>query len=170
MARYRLLFKESVAKDFHPISQKYGRQILNKIEALADDPCPIGCEKLTDQERYRIRCGSSRIIYEVRDDARIVLGVKVAHRRDASAIDHRAAAILLRSHDVPIHKRPPLDTPASCGEENGDSPPANRFGVCPDYMNSVTDDVGDKPRLYEKSRLSSRRTCLLYTSPSPRDS
>ena len=83
MARYRLLFKESVAKDFRPISQKYVRQILNTIEALTDDPRPIGCEKLTDQERYRIRCGSYRIIYEVQDDARIVLVVKVAHRRDA---------------------------------------------------------------------------------------
>jgi len=83
MARYRLLFKESVAKDFRPISQKYVRQILNTIEALTDDPRPIGCEKLTDQERYRIRCGSYRIIYEVQDDAHVVPVVKVAHRRDA---------------------------------------------------------------------------------------
>jgi len=83
MARYRLLFKKSVAKDFRPISQKYVRQILNTIEVLTDDPHAIGYEKLTDQERYRIRCGSYRIIYEVQDDARIVLVVKVAHRRDA---------------------------------------------------------------------------------------
>jgi len=46
-----------------------------------------------------------------------------------------------------------------------DSPPANQFRVCPDYMNSVTDNVGDKPRLHGKSRLSSCHTlCAMLSS------
>ena len=82
MARYRLLFKKSVAKDLRSIPKKDVRRILERIEMLADNPRPDECEKLTDQERYRIRQGSYRIIYGVQDDACVVVVVKDGHRRD----------------------------------------------------------------------------------------
>jgi len=80
MARYRLLFKKSVAKDLRAIPKKDVQRILKRIEALADDPRPKGCEKLTDQERYRIRQGSYRAVYEIRDDVLVIIVVKVVHR------------------------------------------------------------------------------------------
>jgi len=82
MARYRLLFKKSIAKDLRAIPKKDVQRILKRIETLADDPRPDECEKLTDQERYRIRQGPYRILYEVQDDVRAVVVVKVGHRKD----------------------------------------------------------------------------------------
>ena len=83
MARYRLLFKRSVAKDLRAIPKKDVQRILKRIKALADAPRPNGCEKLTDQERYRIRQGSYRVIYEVKDDVLIIIVVKLVHRSEA---------------------------------------------------------------------------------------
>ena len=52
------------------------------IDALADDPRPPGCEKLSGREGYRIRVGEWRAIYRVDDQQRRVEVVRVAHRRD----------------------------------------------------------------------------------------
>ena len=82
MARYRLLFKKSIARDLRAIPKKDVRRILKRIETLAVNSRPNGCEKLTDQERYRVRQGSYRIIYEVQDDACVVVVVKVGWRGD----------------------------------------------------------------------------------------
>jgi len=45
-------------------------------------PRPPGCEKLTGQERYRIRQGNYRIIYSIQDLELTIWVVKVGHRRD----------------------------------------------------------------------------------------
>ena len=82
MARYRLLFKKSVAKDLRAIPKKDVQRILKRIEALPDDPSPDGCEKLTEQERYRVRQGLYRVVYEIKDDMLVVTVVKVAHRSE----------------------------------------------------------------------------------------
>ena len=82
MARYRLLFKKSIARDLRAIPKKDVRRILKRIETLAVSPRPNGCEKLTDQERYRVRQGPYRIIYEVQDDACVVVVVKIGRRGD----------------------------------------------------------------------------------------
>jgi mRNA interferase RelE/StbE len=78
-----LRFKRSIAKDLRGISKKDIRRILKRIEILAEDPRPGGCEKLTDQERYRIRQGQYRILYEIQDDVLPVVVVKVAKRSEA---------------------------------------------------------------------------------------
>jgi len=83
MERYRLLFKKSVAKDLRVIPKEAVLRILKRIRALADAPRPHGCEKLTDQERYRIRQGSYRILYEIQDEVLAVVVVKVAKRSEA---------------------------------------------------------------------------------------
>jgi mRNA interferase RelE/StbE len=82
MARYKLLFKTSVTKDFRHIPIQDVATILRRIEALADDPRPNGCEKLSGLERYRVRQGSYRIIYEIIDNQLVVTVVKIGHRRE----------------------------------------------------------------------------------------
>jgi mRNA interferase RelE/StbE len=82
MASYELVFKRSVAKDLRELPKADVRRILQRIRSLADDPRPSGCEKLSGQERYRIRQGVYRIVYEIDDHVLIVLVVKVGHRRD----------------------------------------------------------------------------------------
>jgi mRNA interferase RelE/StbE len=46
------------------------------------DPRPPGSEKLSGQERYRIRQGLYRIIYEINDDVLMVVVVKAGHRKE----------------------------------------------------------------------------------------
>jgi mRNA interferase RelE/StbE len=82
MAAYKLLFKESVQKDFHGIPKKDLRKILSRIKILGGDPRPPGCEKLTGQDRYRMRQGRYRVLYSVEDEERTVTIVKVGHRKD----------------------------------------------------------------------------------------
>lgn len=81
MANYRLIFRKSVSKDLRPIPKRDVARILKRIEALAEDPRPEGCEKLSGQERFRVRQGVYRIIYEIKDKDLIVTVVKVGHRR-----------------------------------------------------------------------------------------
>ncbi len=82
MAVYKLFFKKSVQKDFDSIPKKDLRRILNRIAVFAKDPRPDGCEKLTGQERYRLRQGRYRIVYSIQDDELTVWVVKVGHRKD----------------------------------------------------------------------------------------
>ncbi len=82
MASYRLLFKRSVAKELRAIPSADIRRLLARIEELVLNPRPAGCEKLSAQERYRIRQGRYRIVYEIRDAELVVLVVKLAHRKD----------------------------------------------------------------------------------------
>ena len=82
MAEYSIYFRESVEKDFRSIPQKDAIKILQRIEALASEPRPPGCEKLTGQERYRLRQGHYRILYSIQDKELTVWVVKIGHRKD----------------------------------------------------------------------------------------
>ena len=82
MARYKLVVRRSVAKDLRSLPQADVARILARIEALQDDPRPPGCEKLSGLERYRIRQGVYRILYEIADQVLTVVVVKVGHRRE----------------------------------------------------------------------------------------
>ena len=82
MGKYKLVFKKSVAKDLRDISKKDVARILKCFDALSEDPRAPGCEKLSGQERYRVRRGVYRIVYEIKDDMLTVLVGKIGHRRD----------------------------------------------------------------------------------------
>jgi mRNA interferase RelE/StbE len=81
MEKYELQFKRSVAKDLRGIPKPDVARILERISALSNEPRPPESEKLTGEDRYRIRQGVYRIIYEIADAALIVTVVKVGHRR-----------------------------------------------------------------------------------------
>ena len=83
MAKYRILIKPSAVKEIEAISQKKDRQrLVDRISRLADNPRPPGCEKLSGQDKYRIRQGRYRIVYSIEDQDVIVYVVKVGHRKD----------------------------------------------------------------------------------------
>ncbi|MFT5730920.1 MAG: mRNA interferase RelE/StbE [Desulforhopalus sp.] len=82
MAQYKVFFKKSVEKDFKSIPKKELLRILSKIESLQDNPRPVGSQKLTGQERYRLRQGKYRIVYSIQDYELTVWVVKVGHRKE----------------------------------------------------------------------------------------
>ena len=82
MASFEVIFKQSVAKDLRQLPKKDIKKILRRIEALRKEPRPAGVEKLSGQEKYRIRQGMYRILYEIRNNELIIVVVKVGHRRD----------------------------------------------------------------------------------------
>ena len=69
MARYDLRIRPSVAKDLRGIPKSDVQRILAPVEALRDDPCPPGAEKLSARDRYRVRQGAYRILYAIEDAA-----------------------------------------------------------------------------------------------------
>lgn len=82
MARYEIVFKQSVAKDLRQIPGKDVQRILKRIDSLANDPRPADMEKLSGDDKYRIRQGNYCILYTIEDSVVTVTIVKVGHRRD----------------------------------------------------------------------------------------
>ncbi|HCW50609.1 MAG TPA: type II toxin-antitoxin system mRNA interferase toxin, RelE/StbE family [Clostridiales bacterium] len=82
MASYSVRVKSSAIKELESLPPKDLARVAMRIEGLATDPRPPGCEKLSGQERYRLRQGDYRILYEVDDPRLVVTIVKVGHRRE----------------------------------------------------------------------------------------
>jgi len=83
VASYSVEIRRSAAKELDALPEKDGLRILSQIQALADDPRPPGAIKLSARERYRLRQGDYRVLYEIEDSVLRVLVVAVVHRREA---------------------------------------------------------------------------------------
>lgn len=68
MASYKIVLKKSVAKDLKAIPKEIVDRIMARIGELATDPRPDNCERLCEKDRYRLRVGQYRIVYEVAID------------------------------------------------------------------------------------------------------
>lgn len=83
MAGYSIVIKPSAVKEIESIGSKRDRQaVVSLIEALAENPSPHGCEKLSGQEKYRLRKDRYRVVYSISDQESIVFVVKVGLRKD----------------------------------------------------------------------------------------
>lgn len=83
MASYSVRIKRSALKELETVGTKADRRrIVERIRALAQDPRPIGAQKLSGRERYRLRQGRYRILYTIHDDILTVQVVRIAHRRN----------------------------------------------------------------------------------------
>lgn len=80
MAKYNLVFKQSVAKDLRSIPKADVKKILKKIDGLTIEPRGEGCIKLSTHNLYRVRQGLYRIVYEIRDKELLVSVIKISHR------------------------------------------------------------------------------------------
>jgi len=79
---YRLEVKRSAAKEIADLPKAECKRVAAKIQLLASDPRPHGCEKLSGAEKYRIRQGDYRILYEIDDSTKLVIIVKVGDRKE----------------------------------------------------------------------------------------
>ena len=80
MASYKVSFKRSVKKDLGKIEKQHLSGILKRIAALAENPRPSDCKKLSAQNVYRVRQRSYRIIYQIFDEHLVVIVVAVGSR------------------------------------------------------------------------------------------
>ncbi|MEX2270473.1 MAG: type II toxin-antitoxin system RelE/ParE family toxin [Vicinamibacterales bacterium] len=83
MASYRLLIKPSAASELDDLPLKDRKRVIAKIQRLGSDPRPAGAEKLSGQEKYRLRQGDYRVLYAIDDPGATVVVVRIAHRREA---------------------------------------------------------------------------------------
>ena len=82
MANYKIYIKPSATKELEKVPKKVLQKIVGRIKRLSINPRPFGCEKLSDEEKYRIRHGNHRIVYLIENEKLFVIVVKVGHRRD----------------------------------------------------------------------------------------
>ena len=82
MGSYKVVLRKSVSRDLDGISKKDRRRIVKAIGGLSEEPRPPQSKKLSGEEKYRLRCGVYRIVYEIQDRRLVVCVVRVRHRRD----------------------------------------------------------------------------------------
>jgi mRNA interferase RelE/StbE len=79
---YNLSLKRSAEKELRALPPKDLKRVMERLQALAIQPRPHGCEKMVGEERYRIRQGDWRVVYSVDDTLKAVTIFKIGHRRE----------------------------------------------------------------------------------------
>lgn len=80
---YRVEFTKKAANQFQSLSAQIQSRLQPKLIALATEPRPSGVVKLENADnQYRIRVGTYRIVYQIKEEVLLVLIIKVGHRRD----------------------------------------------------------------------------------------
>lgn len=81
-SEYTVEIENSAAKQLSKIEKGQRARIAVAIEALAVNPRPEGCVKLSGLNSYRVRVGDFRIAYLIEDTIRVVTVTNVGHRRE----------------------------------------------------------------------------------------
>jgi len=82
VGEYRILIKPSAVREIDALPKKERQRIARKIQSLSDEPRPQGCEKLSGEDKYRIRQDYYRIVYLISDQELTLIVVKVGYRRE----------------------------------------------------------------------------------------
>lgn len=82
MASYKLLITRSASKELEDVPGKDRNRIIAKIRGLETNPRPSGVEKLSGDDKYRLRQGDYRILYEILDRQLVVTIVRIGNRRE----------------------------------------------------------------------------------------
>ena len=82
-ARYSIQLTPAAQRQLKKLNPQARRVVATCIDGLATDPRPHGFRKLEGADSfYRMRAGSYRVIYQVRDDVLQVLVVCLGDRKD----------------------------------------------------------------------------------------
>ena len=80
---YTITFKSSADRDLERISETDRNRIIKRIDLLSYNPRPPGVVKISGKEnKWRIRVGKYRVIYEIHDDQLVIIVIKVDRRDD----------------------------------------------------------------------------------------
>ena len=86
MGSYRVFIKPSAARELEAVPKKDRQRIVRRIQGLSAEPRPVGSERLSGQERYRVRPDDYRVVYSIDDETESVVVFKVGHRRLARQV------------------------------------------------------------------------------------
>jgi mRNA interferase RelE/StbE len=80
---YTIKFKPLALRQLEKLPREAQRRLSAKIEALRDDPFPVGCKKMAAlSNAWRIRAGDYRVVYQVHRGILLILALTVGHRRE----------------------------------------------------------------------------------------
>ena len=79
---YRIEVKPAARKMLRDLPRLALERVDVAILALAENPRPVGCVKLSNSEAWRVRVGNYRIVYEIIDRLLVVTVIEVGHRRE----------------------------------------------------------------------------------------
>ncbi len=80
---YNIKIIPRAQKDLDRLHGKLFNNIEGKIHSLKGNPRPHGCEKLIEEEGYRVRVRDYRILYRIDDRTKTIFIHRVRHRREA---------------------------------------------------------------------------------------
>jgi len=80
--KYRIEILRSAQKQLRKIDRSSQKRIIGAVYALAENPRPSDCKKLSGRLAWRIRVGEYRVIYEIHDNRLLILIVAMGGRKD----------------------------------------------------------------------------------------
>ena len=84
MKRYAIKYSKPASKELESLPLDIQNRVTRAIDALAENARPIGSKKLAgSKNKYRVRVGQYRVVYEIYAKEIIVLIVRIRHRKDA---------------------------------------------------------------------------------------
>ena len=80
---YLTAFDHNAAQELSRLPQQVQRQIVRRIERLAESPWAGDVKLVQGEERmYRVRAGVYRILYDIYEDEQRIHILAIGHRRD----------------------------------------------------------------------------------------
>jgi mRNA interferase RelE/StbE len=79
---YAVEILRTAQRQLAKIDRQEQAHIIESIRALAGDPRPSGCKKLSGRPAWRIRVGDYRVIYEIHDQDLVIVVVTLGNRKD----------------------------------------------------------------------------------------
>ena len=79
---YRIQIVRAAQKQLLSFTKKAQTEIARTIDRLGKTPRPPGCKKLHGAELWRLRLGRYRVVYHIDNEARQMIVVKIALRRE----------------------------------------------------------------------------------------
>ena len=80
---YQINLKPSAQKDLDRLPSEEIKRIAIRLKQLSINSRPVGIQKLSKDEGYRIRTGKYRILFLIDDEKKIINVYRIKHRKDA---------------------------------------------------------------------------------------
>ena len=79
---YQVRLRRAAQEQFDRLTGQNYQAVGEAVSALEQEPRPRGVKKLAESGLWRIRVGQYRVVYNVDDEERLVIVVRVARRKE----------------------------------------------------------------------------------------